>query len=98
MADIIAMTPQEMYSQATSFGTDSGTITEIIKKLDDQIVTLQNSWRGAAATQFAQRWSSDLKPSLEQASRLMTDIQSALTETARIMEQTDADIAKQFQS
>jgi WXG100 family type VII secretion target len=98
MADRIAMTPQDMYAQAANFGVEATNITEIITKLDAQMSNLQSSWQGAASTEFNTRWVNDLKPALEQSGSLMLDIQQTLTDTARIVEQTDADLARQLQS
>lgn len=97
MASQIRMTPDTMRQRATEYRTEAGKLNEIIVKMDNLLTTLQGEWEGSASESYAARYQ-ELKPGFQKAEELINEIASALDSTAKIVEETDSNIANQFKA
>lgn len=96
MSDQIRMTPETMRSRAKEYLNQAEAVGEVISKMDILLDNLQSEWEGQASRSYAERYG-QLKPSFEDAQKLIEQIATALTQTANIVEETDKNIASQFQ-
>ena len=96
MAGQIRITPDTMRERASQYTQQANNVEDIINTMQSLLETLQTEWEGSASEAYAERWNSDLKPSFVSAKELIDEIAEALTETARILEETDTTIATQF--
>ncbi len=95
MANQIRITPDQMRERASQYRTEADTVNGVINKMDSLLGQLQAEWEGAASESYAARYQ-ELKPGFMKAEELIREIAAALDSTARIVEETDADIANQF--
>ena len=97
MANQIRITPDQMRGRANQYRTEADTVNGVINKMDSLLSQLQAEWEGAASESYAARYQ-ELKPGFMKAEELIREIASALDATARIVEETDTDIANQFRA
>lgn len=97
MANQIRITPDQMRERANQYRTEADTVNGVINKMDSLLGQLQAEWEGAASESYATRYQ-ELKPGFMKAEELIREIAAALDSTARIVEETDADIASQFRA
>lgn len=95
MANQIRITPDQMRERANQYRTEADTMNGVINKMDSLLGQLQAEWEGAASESYAARYQ-ELKPGFMKAEELIREIATALDSTARIVEETDTDIANQF--
>lgn len=95
MANQIRITPDQMRERANNYRTEADTVNGVIAKMDTLLGQLQSEWEGAASESYASRYL-ELKPGFLKAEELIREIATALDSTARIVEETDANIASQF--
>lgn len=95
MANQIRITPDQMRERANQYRAEADTVNGVIGKMDQLLGQLQEEWEGAASESYAERYN-ELKPSFMKAEELIREIASSLDSTAKIVEETDADIAGQF--
>lgn len=97
MADQIRMSPDAMRERANQYRKEADTVNGVIKKMDTLLQQLQSEWEGSASQSYAARYD-ELKPGFVKAEGLVREIAQALDSTARIVEETDANIASQFRA
>ena len=97
MANQIRMTPEKMRERAASYSQQGDNVEEVITTMDNLLNELLNEWEGAASEAYEAKYQ-DLKPSFGKMRELIQEISEALIKTADIVEQTDSDIAGQFNS
>lgn len=95
MAGQIRITPDQMRTRANEYRGQADIVGEVIAKMDNLLNALQGEWEGSASESYAARYQ-ELKPGFMKAQDLINEIAAALDSTARIVEQTDSDIAGQF--
>ena len=95
MANQIRITPDQMRERATQYRGEADVVNGVIGKMDSLLQQLQGEWEGSASESYAARYQ-ELKPSFMKAEELIREIAAALDSTAKIVEETDADIANQF--
>ena len=95
MANQIRITPDQMRERATQYRAEAETVNGVISKMDNLLQLLQGEWEGSASESYAARYQ-ELKPGFMKAEELIREIAAALDSTAKIVEETDADIAAQF--
>ena len=95
MANQIRITPDQMRERANQYRTEAGTVNGVISKMDSLLQMLQGEWEGAASESYATRYK-ELKPGFVKAEELIREIAAALDSTAKIVEETDTNIANQF--
>ena len=95
MANQIRITPDQMRERANQYRTEAGTVNGVISKMDSLLQLLQGEWEGAASESYATRYK-ELKPGFVKAEELIREIAAALDSTAKIVEETDTNIANQF--
>ena len=95
MANQIRITPDQMRERASQYRTEAGTVNGVISKMDSLLQLLQGEWEGAASESYAARYK-ELKPGFVKAEELIREIAAALDSTAKIVEETDTNIANQF--
>lgn len=97
MANQIRITPDQMRQRANDYRREADTVNGVIVKMDTLLQQLQSEWEGAASESYAARYQ-ELKPGFMKAEELIREIATALDSTARIVEQTDSEIANQFKA
>ena len=95
MAGQIRITPDQMRDRANQYRNEADTVNGVIGQMDSLLSALQGEWEGAASESYAARYQ-ELKPSFMKAENLIREIAAALDSTARIVEETDSNIASQF--
>ena len=95
MASQIRITPDQMRERANQYRGEADTVNGVINKMDSLLGQLQAEWEGAASESYAARYQ-ELKPGFMKAEELIREIATALDATARIVEETDTNIANQF--
>lgn len=95
MANQIRITPDQMRERATQYRGEADVVNGVIGKMDSLLQQLQGEWEGSASESYAARYQ-ELKPSFMKAEELIREIAQALDATAKIVEETDANIANQF--
>ncbi len=95
MANQIRITPDQMRSRAGQYRAEADNVNGVIRKMDSLLQQLQSEWEGAASESYAARYL-ELKPGFQKAEELIREIATALDSTAKIVEQTDRDIASQL--
>jgi len=85
-----------MERRAGDVNVQRGNFNEVKGRMDNIINQLRSEWEGKASESFYQQFQ-DLKPFFERMDLLFEELNGQLMGTARIMRQTDADIASQFQ-
>lgn len=97
MANQIRITPDQMRERANQYRNEAETVHGVISKMDSLLQQLQGEWEGAASESYAARYQ-ELKPGFMKAEELIREIATALDATAKIVEETDANIASQFRA
>ena len=97
MANQIRITPDQMRQRANQYRTEADNVNGVISKMDSLLQQLQSEWEGSASESYAARYQ-ELKPGFMKAEELIREIAQALDFTARIVEETDSDIANQFKA
>lgn len=95
MANQIRMTPETMRTRATQTDKQAQTVQEVISTMDKLLNTLKTEWEGDAMKGYEDRYNK-IKPSFKNAKELLDEIAHNLRETAKIVEETDKNIASQF--
>lgn len=95
MAGQIRMTPETMRQRASETDKNSQSMQELINAMDRLLTTLKGEWEGDAMKGYEDRYSK-IKPSFKNAKELLDEIANNLRATARIVEETDKNIASQF--
>ncbi|MDR2197188.1 MAG: WXG100 family type VII secretion target [Coriobacteriales bacterium] len=96
MAGQIRISPDVMDQRAGEYRQRKSEVDEIISKMDGMLNQLMSEWEGDAARSYQERWTGDLKPSFQRASLLIEEIAIALSKTASVLRDTDAQIAAQL--
>ena len=91
----IRISPDEVRQLAADYGTQGGNVEEIIGKMDGLKNQLMGVWEGDSAQAFAAKYE-ELRPSFVKMRELIEEINQALTKSANLQEQTDAQIAGAF--
>lgn len=95
MANQIRITPEQMRERASQYRAEADTVNGVIGKMDTLLGQLQSEWEGAASESYATRYN-ELKPGFVKTEELIREIAAALDSTARIVEETDNDLANHF--
>ncbi|MGX9134443.1 WXG100 family type VII secretion target [Rummeliibacillus sp. JY-2-4R] len=95
MAGQIRMTPQELKSRATKYGSSSDQIKTILSELSALQDQLRSEWEGKAFEQFDVQFE-QLKPKVNNFAELLHDIKVQLDNTADAVEQHDLQLSKNF--
>lgn len=95
MANQIRITPDQMRERANQYRNEAEIVNGVIRKMDSLLQQLQGEWEGSASESYAARYQ-ELKPGFQKAEVLIREIAQALDSTARVVEETDANIASQF--
>lgn len=91
----IRISPDAMRGRAGEYATHQASLDELRTTLDSLLATLQEEWEGQATASFVQQWT-DIKPSFENCSQLLADINAQLNSTAGAMESLDSQISGQM--
>lgn len=95
MANQIRMTPDTMRTRAGQADKQAEAMQNLINTMDRLLTTLKGEWEGDAMRGYEDRYNK-IKPSFKNAKDLLDEIAHNLRETARIVEETDKNIASQF--
>ena len=95
MVQQIRMTPATMRTRAQQTDKQSENMQNVINAMDRLLTTLKSEWEGDAMKGYEDRYNK-IKPSFKNAKELLDEIAHNLRETAKIVEETDKNIASQF--
>lgn len=95
MAQQIRMTPETMRTRAQQTDKQSENMQNVINAMDRLLNALKSEWEGDAMKGYEDRYNK-IKPSFKNAKELLDEIAHNLRETAKIVEETDKNIASQF--
>lgn len=95
MSNQIRITPDQMRERANQYRVEADTVNGVISKMDSLLQALQGEWEGSSSEAYAARYQ-ELKPGFVKAEALIREIAAALDSTARIIEETDINIANQY--
>ena len=95
MAGQIRMTPETMRQRASQTDKNAQSMQELINAMDKLLTTLKGEWEGDAMRGYEERYNK-IKPSFINAKELLDEIANNLRATAKIVEETDKNIANQF--
>lgn len=95
MSNQIRITPDQMRERANQYRVEADTVNGVISKMDSLLQALQGEWEGSSSEAYAARYQ-ELKPGFVKAEELIREIAAALDSTARIIEETDINIANQY--
>ena len=88
----IRISPDQMRERAGQYRVEADTVNGVISKMDSLLQQLQSEWEGASSESYAARYQ-ELKPGFVKAEELIREIAAALDSTAKIIEETDKEIA-----
>ena len=95
MAGQIRMAPETMRQRASQTDKNAQSMQELINAMDKLLTTLKGEWEGDAMRGYEERYNK-IKPSFKNAKELLDEIANNLRATAKIVEETDKNIANQF--
>lgn len=95
MANQIRISPEQMMERAAQYRAEADVVNGVIGKMDTLLSELMNEWEGAASQSYAERYG-ELRDGFVSAEELIREIATALESTAKIVEETDSNIASQF--
>jgi WXG100 family type VII secretion target len=98
MAQQIRITPGQMQTRAGEYlQVKDNELRALIQRMNTLLTNLQAEWEGQAAQAYADRWNNVVRPDIEnKMGSLLDDIAKSLNDTARILEETDAQISAAF--
>ena len=91
----IRITPQTMRYRAKQYRDERDRVNNVIKTMDSLLETLQQEWEGEATQAYVRRFG-EVRPAFVDAAKLIDEINIALQNTAKTLEQTDQAIANTF--
>lgn len=97
MAGQIRISPDQMRGRAGEYRTQAGCVGDVISKMDSLLKALQSEWEGDASRAYEEKFN-ELRPGFVKAQDLINDIATALDNTAKSLEDTDAAIGAQFRA
>ena len=97
MAGQIRISPEQMRGRATEYRNQAGTVGDVISKMDQLLNALQGEWEGDASKAYEEKFN-ELRPGFVKAQDLINEIATALDNTAKTLEETDANIGSQFRA
>ncbi len=92
MAARITITPEELRTASTNFGTKAGEIREILQYLRNEVNNLESTWDGAAQDQFFATYE-EMANTLDQFPEVVDGISQQLNAVAQTLEETDQALA-----
>lgn len=92
----IRIDPDTMDGRANEYRAEAEQVGQVISNMDRLLSQLQAEWEGEASRSYAERFSSDLRPSFVRAQELINEIAVSLNRTAQLMREQDASIAAGF--
>lgn len=95
MSGVIRVTPEELRGVARQYSNESQNVSDLIGRLDQMAGHLESIWEGSSSRAFIEQYH-ELKPSFQKMSTLLYEIHEQLNTTARILEETDQNIANQI--
>ena len=93
----IRMSPEMMRTRSAEVTQQGQAFGDTIQRMRSIINELQVEWEGEASRRFAGQFES-LQPSFNSMRDLFDDLSRQLFETARIVEETDSQIASKFKA
>ena len=96
MSNQIRLSPDQMRERASQYRAEADKVNAVIAKMDNLLSQLQSEWEGSASESYAARYQ-EMKPGFTKTEELIREIAAALDSTARIVEETDAEIGRKYQ-
>lgn len=95
MAGQIMMTPEQMQQYATQYSNGSQTVTDLLNQLNSLQGQIEADWKGSGFDRFDAEFK-QLVPKIQQFAQLLDEINQKLVQSANAMQDTDQQIASQF--
>lgn len=95
MAGQIMMTPEQMHQYAGQYSNGSQTVTELLNHLQSLQSQIEADWKGSGFERFNDEFN-QLVPKIHQFAELLNEINQKLIQSANAMQDTDQQIASQF--
>lgn len=95
MADQILMSPDTMRTRAAQIKSQAEDMQKMISAMDRLLKTLEGEWKGDSMIGYEERYGK-IKPSFINAKGLLDEMEHKLSGSARIMEETDQNLASQI--
>lgn len=92
----IRIDPDTMEARVSEYRREADQVGQVISNMDRLLAQLQAEWEGEASRSYADRFTSDLRPSFVKAQDLINEIADALHKTAQLMREQDSAIAAGF--
>ncbi|MGL5041574.1 MAG: WXG100 family type VII secretion target [Culicoidibacterales bacterium] len=92
---LIKLTPEELRLQSNIYGKSAGEITVMLGRLDGVQREISANWDGEAWNKFEEQYG-ELSKKVRDFSNLLEDIDKQLKEVARVVEETDREIASKL--
>ena len=97
MANQIRITPDQMRSRAGEYRGQADIVNGVIGKMDLLLQQLQTECEGMAIESYSTRYQ-ELKPNFIRAEELIREIAAALDMYAKVIEEKDKELARQFKA
>ncbi len=91
----IKLTPEDLRGSATKYTSGSEQIDEILTTLTNEQSVISDNWDGSAFESFEEQFN-ELSPKIKEFAELLQSINEQLISVARIIEDTDAEIASKI--
>lgn len=95
MAQQIRMAPETMNKRAREYRTEADKVRDVTTAMNKILKGLETEWEGAAAKSYVTRVTKE-KKNVENVEKLIREIAKSLDESAKIVKETDARIAKAY--
>ncbi|WP_283602239.1 WXG100 family type VII secretion target [Ligilactobacillus aviarius] len=95
MAGQIMMTPEQMHQYAQQYTNGSQTVNDLLNHLRSLQSQIEADWKGSGFDHFNDEFN-QLTPKITQFAQLLNEISNKLTSSANAMQDTDQQIASQF--
>jgi WXG100 family type VII secretion target len=92
---LIKLTPEDLVISAKQYTEGASGIREILQKLTREQDTIRDNWDGQSFQKFDEQFM-DLTPKVEEFAQLLDDINQQLNDVAKIIEDTDREIASKI--
>lgn len=95
MADILSIDYEEMSNAANRLTTEWDTMTGCIDRITSVVDSLPDFWKADTATRYMEQYE-ELKPGLNDAIQLISDMAEQMTQISSNFQETDSGMAGQM--
>jgi WXG100 family type VII secretion target len=96
MAGQISLTPEQMQARIGEVNQAEQDFVAVFQKMQGMMSNLQTEWQGEASRSFAEQFDRLKTQSFDPMRQLLEDLGKQLTETLRVIQDLDSQIAGKF--